>query len=79
MRNSIACALEQVDAVVLSLPPDDTAFGWDYPALRSLFEQERIPHTCVYGNPYQPLSHSDNVGLDELITAAEIRMEARYG
>jgi hypothetical protein len=79
MRNSIACALEQVDAIVLSLPPDDTAFGWDYPALRSLFERKCIPHTCLYGDPYQPLSDSDAARLDDVVTTAETRMEARHG
>jgi benzoyl-CoA reductase/2-hydroxyglutaryl-CoA dehydratase subunit BcrC/BadD/HgdB len=79
MRNSIECALEKVDAIVLSLPPEDTAFGWDYPALRSLFERKCIPHTCLHGDPYQPLSDSDAARLDAVITAAETRMEARHG
>jgi len=79
MRNSITHALEQVDAIVFSLPPEDTAFGWDYPALRSVFERKCIPHSCLYGDPYQPLSDSDAARLDDLITAAETRMEARHG
>lgn len=78
-RNSIANALERVDAIVVSLPPEDTAFGWDYPALRSVLERKRIPHTCVYGDPYQPLSDSDAARLDEVMTAAGTRMEARHG
>ena len=79
MRESIASALEQVDAVVLSLPPEDTAFGWDYPALRSAFDRKGIPYTCLYGDPYQPLSDSDAARLDDVITAAETRMETRHG
>jgi benzoyl-CoA reductase/2-hydroxyglutaryl-CoA dehydratase subunit BcrC/BadD/HgdB len=79
MRNLIARSLEQVDAIVLSLPPEDTAFGWDYPALRRVFERKGIPHTCLYGDPYQPLSDSDAARLEDAITAAETRMEARHG
>ena len=79
MRNSITYALEQVDAIVFSLPPEDTAFGWDYPALRSLFERKCIPHASLHSDPYQPLSDSDVARLDDVITAAETRMEARHG
>ena len=79
MRKWFACALEEVDAIVFSLPPEDTAFGWDYPALRSLFERKCIPHTSLHSDPYQPLSDSDAARLDDVITAAETRMEARHG
>ena len=56
-----------------------TTFGWDYPALRSLFERKCIPHTSLHSDPYQPLSDSDAARLDDVITAAETRMEARHG
>jgi benzoyl-CoA reductase/2-hydroxyglutaryl-CoA dehydratase subunit BcrC/BadD/HgdB len=79
MRASIASALDQVDAVVVSLPPDDTAFGWDYPALRDLLETRRIPHTCLHGDPYQPLSPSDNAGIDAVLTAAAARTAVLHG
>jgi hypothetical protein len=79
MRASIASALDQVDAVVVSLPPDDTAFGWDYPALRGLLETRHIPHTCLYGDPYQPLSSSDNARIDAVLTAAAARTEVLHG
>ena len=39
--------VDEVDAVVVSLPPDDTVFGWDYPALRGLLATKRIPHICL--------------------------------
>ena len=79
MRNLIASALAQVDAVVVSLPPDDTAFGWDYPALRGLLETRRIPHTCLHGDPYQPLSPSDTGRIDALLNAAAARAEVLHG
>ena len=79
IRASIASALDQVDAVVVSLPPDDTAFGWDYPALRGLLETRRIPHTCLHGDPYQPLSPSDSERIDALLDAAVARTEVLHG
>lgn len=79
MRHSIVSALDSVDAVVFSLPPEDTTFGWDYPTLRSVLETRRIPHACVYGDPYQPLSPSDAARLDELIDVAAAKTEARHG
>ena len=79
MRASIARAVDQVDAVVVSLPPDDTAFGWDYPALRGLLETRRIPQTWLHGDPYQPLSPSDIAGIDAVIAAAAARTEVLHG
>ena len=79
MRNLIVSALDHVDAVVWSLPPDDTAFGWDYPALRGLLETRRIPHTCLHGDPYQPLSPSDKARIDALLTATASRTEVLHG
>ena len=43
--------LDDVDAVVVSLPPDDAVFGWDYPALRELLAARRIPHVCASRRP----------------------------
>ncbi len=39
--------LDDVDAVVVSLPPEDAVFGWDYPALRDML-QARGSRTCVF-------------------------------
>jgi benzoyl-CoA reductase/2-hydroxyglutaryl-CoA dehydratase subunit BcrC/BadD/HgdB len=78
LRRWIARTIDQVDAVVLSLPPDDAVFGWDYPSLRDLLESRRIPHVCLYGDPYQPLSTDDHARLDELMGAAALRQEARH-
>jgi hypothetical protein len=79
MRQTIADVLDNVDAVVLSLPPEDTAFGWDYPALRRLFEARSVPHTCLFGDPDQPLSDSDGARLDALMIAVGEKVEARHG
>jgi 2-hydroxyglutaryl-CoA dehydratase, D-component len=73
LRGSISRMLENIDAVVVSIPPEDTAFGWDYPALRDLLAVRRIPHTCLCGDPYGPLTASDHDRLDMLVGAAETR------
>jgi hypothetical protein len=63
--------LDSIDAVVVSLPPEDTAFGWDYPALRDLLQSRRIPHICLRGDPY--LTPADHDRLNTLVGAAEVR------
>lgn len=75
----IAHDLDDVDAVVVSLPPEDTAFGWDYPALGDLLETRHIPHTCLYGDPCLPLLPEDHLRLSELVNAAAMRTEVHGG
>jgi len=70
MRRLIEELLDDVDAVVISLPSEDTAFGWDYPWLRTLLEKKGIPHTCV--------SSPDNERFDTLMNALA-RTEVRRG
>jgi benzoyl-CoA reductase/2-hydroxyglutaryl-CoA dehydratase subunit BcrC/BadD/HgdB len=79
LRDSIAHMVDEVDAVVVSLPPDDAVFGWDYPALRDLFESKRIPHIGLRGDPYRPLSTEDAAQLDKLTNAALARSGVRVG
>ncbi len=58
LRRWTESMLDEVDAVVVSLPPDDAVFGWDYPALRDVLKARRIPHVCLRGDPVserQPL------------------------
>jgi hypothetical protein len=77
-RASLVRALDDVDAVVVSLPPDDAVFGWDYPALRELLDARRIPHACLRGDPHAPLSSEDDGRLEALVrTAAERAAERK--
>jgi benzoyl-CoA reductase/2-hydroxyglutaryl-CoA dehydratase subunit BcrC/BadD/HgdB len=71
LRNSITCMLDTIDAVVVSLPPEDTAFGWDYPALRDQLDARGIPHTCLRSDLY--LTSADHDRLSALVGAAEAR------
>ena len=71
--------LDEVDAVVVSLPPDDAVFGWDYPALRDVLEARRIPHVCLRGDPYQRPTRRITQRLDAMVSAASRLQEARHG
>jgi len=70
---------DDVEAVVVSLPPDDTAFGWDYPALRAWLEAKQLPHACLYHDPAVPLGAADHERLATLIAAARPRVGAPHG
>jgi hypothetical protein len=71
--------LDEVDAVVVSLPPDDAVFGWDYPALRDVLHARRIPHVCLRGDQYQPPTAAEHAQLDAMASAASSLHEARHG
>jgi hypothetical protein len=71
--------LDEVDAVVVSLPPDDAVFGWDYPALRDLLAARGIPHACLRGEPHHPPAPADHARLGAMVSAASRLAEARHG
>jgi hypothetical protein len=71
--------LDEVDAVVVSLPPNDAVFGWDYPALRNLLNTRRIPHVCLRGEPHETPTPADHAALDAMVSAASRLQEARHG
>jgi benzoyl-CoA reductase/2-hydroxyglutaryl-CoA dehydratase subunit BcrC/BadD/HgdB len=71
--------LDDVDAVVVSLPPDDAVFGWDYPALRHRLEARGLPHACLRLDPYEPPTAADHAALDGMVSAASLRQEAPRG
>ena len=70
--------LSDVDAVVVSLPPDDAVFGWDYPWLRDVLQARRIPHVCLRGDPHETLTHADHAALHAMVAATRPQ-EARHG
>jgi hypothetical protein len=71
--------LDEVDAVVVSLPPDDAVFGWDYPVLRDRLLARGIPHVCLRGSPYESPTPADHARLDAMISAAAQLQEASRG
>jgi len=71
--------LDEVDAVVVSLPPDDTVFGWDYPAMRDLLKARGVPHVCLRGDQQETPTPADHAALDAMISTASRLQEARRG
>jgi hypothetical protein len=71
--------LEDVDAVVVSLPPEDAVFGWDYPHLRDALDARGIPHACLRGDPYLPLTAAEHSRLGMLVATAATLREVRHG
>lgn len=72
-------ATDDIDAVIVVLPPEDTVFGWDYPALRTWLEAHRLPHMCVTSDPCLPLSPADHDRLAALLATVMSRVGARHG
>lgn len=66
-------ATGDIDGVVVSLPPDDTVFGWDYPALHEALAARGVPHACVHGAPEAPATAADHHAVDVLVAAASHR------
>ena len=70
---------DDVDAVIVSLPPEDTVFGWDYPALRTWLDARQLPHLCVTSDPCLPLGTADRERLAALLAAVTPRIGAGHG
>jgi benzoyl-CoA reductase/2-hydroxyglutaryl-CoA dehydratase subunit BcrC/BadD/HgdB len=72
-------ALRRVDAVILSLPPDDATFGWDYPRVRELLALRSIPHTVLTGDPALATTGADRERIRALLGAVTSAREAHCG
>jgi hypothetical protein len=79
LRQRMQSLIDDVDAVVVVVPPDDTAFGWDYPRLRDWLEARQLPHTCLSGDPSMPPGPAAHERIAALVAAATQRMGARHG
>jgi benzoyl-CoA reductase/2-hydroxyglutaryl-CoA dehydratase subunit BcrC/BadD/HgdB len=77
LRRATERMLDGVDAVVVSLPPDDAVFGWDYPALRDLLQARGVPHVCLRGDPYDGPSEPEDAAIGAMIAAAARRAGAK--
>ena len=71
--------LDDVDAVVVSLPPEDAVFGWDYPALRDMLQARGMPHVCLRSGQDQALTPDEHARLEVMVSAASTLQEARHG
>jgi hypothetical protein len=79
MRRLTASMLDDVDAVVVSLPSEDAVFGWDYPALRDVLRARRVPYVCLRCDPHETPTAADHAALDAMVSAASQLQEARHG
>jgi benzoyl-CoA reductase/2-hydroxyglutaryl-CoA dehydratase subunit BcrC/BadD/HgdB len=79
LRQWTESMLNEVDAVVVSLPPDDAVFGWDYPVLRDVLQTRGIPHVCLRGDPYETSTPAEHAALDAMVSAASPMPETRRG
>jgi benzoyl-CoA reductase/2-hydroxyglutaryl-CoA dehydratase subunit BcrC/BadD/HgdB len=79
LRRQIEHMLDDVDAVVVSLPPDDAVFGWDYPALRDMLQARGVPHICLRSDHYQTPTLDEHARLEAMVAAASKLQEARHG
>jgi benzoyl-CoA reductase/2-hydroxyglutaryl-CoA dehydratase subunit BcrC/BadD/HgdB len=79
LMRRLADLLAAVDAVVISLPPDDASFGWDYPRARELLARHSIPHAVLSGDPAFGATPADRERIRSLLTAALARKEADRG
>jgi hypothetical protein len=75
----LADLLAAVDAVVISLPPDDASFGFDYPRYRELLARHAIPHTVVRSDPASGVTAADRERIRSLVGSASTRREAARG
>jgi hypothetical protein len=78
-RRRTTQALAGIDAVVVSLPPDDAVSGWDYPWLREQLRARGVPHVCLTHDPCGPVPEVDQERLAALLGAAASRLEAPRG
>jgi hypothetical protein len=79
LRGWTESLLDGVDAVVVSLPPDDAVFGWDYPALRDVLQARAIPHSCLRNDPHEQPTAADHAALGAMVSAASRLQELRHG
>ena len=80
LERSIENALAGIDVVIVSLPPDDASFGWDYPQLRRLLERRSVPHAVLRHDPAQPAAVDDRAHVAALLARVVSRQrEARLG
>ncbi len=78
-RHWIERLLGAVDAVLVSLPPYDAVFGWDYPALSTVLDRHSIPHAVVESDPAVGLTAAEQERITALVADVSRRKASRYG
>jgi len=62
--------LGAAQAVVLSQPPDDASYGWDYPRIRELLARRATPHTVFTGDSAGGAMAADRERIRALLSDA---------
>jgi benzoyl-CoA reductase/2-hydroxyglutaryl-CoA dehydratase subunit BcrC/BadD/HgdB len=78
LMRKLADGLEHTDAAVVSLPPDDASFGFDYPRMRELLARRGVAHTVVTGDAAAGATTADRERIRTMLRAVAPR-EARRG
>lgn len=63
--------LAGIDAVVVSLPPDDAVFGWEYPDIRARLDVRGVPSVCVSGDPHAPIGAAELAAIAALLASVK--------
>lgn len=79
LRRWIESLLAAVDAVLVSLPPYDAVFGWDYPELADFLVQRSIPHATLESDPALGLTAAERERIAALIADASQRKAGLHG
>jgi benzoyl-CoA reductase/2-hydroxyglutaryl-CoA dehydratase subunit BcrC/BadD/HgdB len=77
LMRKLDAALSAAQAVVLSLPPEDASFGWDYPRVRELLARHSIPHAVLTGDPAFGATALDRERIRSLLGSARARQASR--
>jgi benzoyl-CoA reductase/2-hydroxyglutaryl-CoA dehydratase subunit BcrC/BadD/HgdB len=74
--DNLLCAVE---TVVVSQPPDDASFGWDYPRVRELLARRSLAHAVLGGDPALGATAADRARIRSLLGSVGTRPESRCG
>jgi benzoyl-CoA reductase/2-hydroxyglutaryl-CoA dehydratase subunit BcrC/BadD/HgdB len=78
LMRKLAAALENTEVVIISLPPDDASFGFDYPRLRELLARRGVDHAVVTGDHAAGATAADRERIRAVLRAVSAR-ESRRG
>jgi hypothetical protein len=79
LMHTLDSLLGAVETVVVSQPPDDASFGWDYPRVRELLARRSVAHAVLSGDPALGATAADRARIRSLLGSAATRPESRCG
>ena len=79
LMHTLDSLLGAVETVVVSQPPDDASFGWDYPRVRELLARRSLAHAVLGGDPALGATAADRARIRSLLGSVATRPESRCG